>query len=210
MLKPSLGDERAQVANSLMAGLLATADQKAWPTVGDTVDLPAKPRRVRKAQERMNSPEQKPVDPSWIEEKEGEDQKVVSGLAGQWRTLDGARFVPAQGDRNILITELDTLCKQGQGAVYERLKNMIVSCRYVYCPRQGFPPHHQIENNCDVAKDDRPRFTVRPRHQGDAGLEKRGSTLLGIVLECRGRIAVPVDGPQRRRRNIRAACEDRI
>lgn len=100
-LKPCPGDVHKHVANPLMAGLLPKADDKDWPKVGDTKEWPAKPRLLKKAQERSGSPEQKLVEEEWIEEKVGDDQKVVSGLAGQWRALRGARFVPKQGDRSI-------------------------------------------------------------------------------------------------------------
>ena len=90
VLKPCPGDARKRMANPPMAGLPSRIDERSWPTAADTKDLPEKPRQLRKL--RMNSPEQKLVGEEDLHEKVGDNQKVVQGLAGQWRALDRARL----------------------------------------------------------------------------------------------------------------------
>ena len=50
------------------------------------------------------------------EGKFGNDQKVNKGLAGQWRALENARFVPKQGDRRHLMNIINTMAKTDIGA----------------------------------------------------------------------------------------------
>ena len=69
-------------------------------------------------------------------EKTGPDQKVVMGLAGQWRALENAKFVPKQGDRRFLMYNVSEIAKRDLGAMYEWLKDIIISCRYIL-PGQG-------------------------------------------------------------------------
>ena len=64
-------------------------------------------------------------------EKIGADQNVVMGLAGQWRALENARFVPKQGDRRSLMYDIKMFADRDPGAMYEWLKNAIISCRYI-------------------------------------------------------------------------------
>ena len=63
--------------------------------------------------------------------KTGSDQKVVMGLAGQWRALENARFVPKQGDRRFLMLNISEIATRDLGVMYEWLKDNITSCRYI-------------------------------------------------------------------------------
>ena len=65
------------------------------------------------------------------EDKFGDDHKVVQGLAGQWRALENARFVPKQGDRRYLMHNIREIAKKDIGVMYEWLKDIIISCQYI-------------------------------------------------------------------------------
>ena len=71
-------------------------------------------------------------------EKTGPDQKVVMGLAGQWRALENARFVPQQGDRRQLMYDINSIAERDIGALYEWLKNVIISCRFIVPGQDSF------------------------------------------------------------------------
>ena len=66
-----------------------------------------------------------------MEKTGSSDQKVVMGLAGQWRALENARFVPKQGDRRQLMYDIQSLADRDLGALYEWLMSVTISCRYV-------------------------------------------------------------------------------
>ena len=53
------------------------------------------------------------------------------GLAGQWRALENARFVPSQGDRRKLMLDIIDFSEKDAGAMYEWLKNATISSRYI-------------------------------------------------------------------------------
>ena len=76
------------------------------------------------------------VEGQW--EKTGPDQKVVMGLAGQWRALENAKFVPKQGDRRFLMYNVNEIAKRDVGAMYEWLKDIIISCRYILPGQDSF------------------------------------------------------------------------
>ena len=48
-------------------------------------------------------------------DKTGSDQKVVMGLAGQWRALENARFIPKQGDRRFLMHTISEIATRDIG-----------------------------------------------------------------------------------------------
>ena len=76
------------------------------------------------------------VEGQW--EKTAPDQKVVMGLAGQLRALGNAKFVPKQGDRRFLMYNVSEIAKRDLGAMYEWLKDNIVSCRYILPGQDSF------------------------------------------------------------------------
>ena len=71
-------------------------------------------------------------------EKTGPDQEVVMGLAGQWRALENARFVPKQGDRRQLMYDVNKIAERDIGTLCEWLKNVIISCRFILPGRDSF------------------------------------------------------------------------
>ena len=71
-------------------------------------------------------------------EKVGPDKKVVMGFADQWRALENARFVPQQGDRRQLMYDVNSIVERDIGALYEWLKNVIVSCRFIVPGQDSF------------------------------------------------------------------------
>ena len=71
-------------------------------------------------------------------EKIGSDQKVIMDLAGQWRALENARCVPKQGNRRSLMYDIKNLADRDLGAMYEWLKNAIISCRYIVPGKDTF------------------------------------------------------------------------
>ena len=89
-------------------------------------------RKVRRESEQkldVSGDESPNVGGQW--DKIGSDQKVVMGLAGQWRALENARFVPKQGDRRFLMHNISEIATQDIGVMYEWLKDNIISCRYI-------------------------------------------------------------------------------
>ena len=71
-------------------------------------------------------------------ERTGPDQKVVMGLAGQWRALENAKFVPKQGDRRFLMYNISEVAKRDLGAMYGWLKDIIISCRSILPGQDSF------------------------------------------------------------------------
>ena len=71
-------------------------------------------------------------------ERTGPDQKVVMGLAGQWRALENAKFVPKQGDRRQLMYNVSKIAERDLGAMYEWLKDIIISCRFTLLGQDSF------------------------------------------------------------------------
>ena len=94
---------------------------------------------------RQESPEQKLVDEEQKlynadipMERVGPDQKVVMGLAGQCRVVENARFVHKQGDNRKLMYDILALSGSSAGAMYEWLKNFIISSRYITPGKDAF------------------------------------------------------------------------
>ena len=81
--------------------------------------------------QKLDEAEQEIPDADSPMEKVGPDQKVVLGLARQWRALENARFIPKQGDRRSLMYDIKILAGRDPGAMYEWLKNIIISCSYI-------------------------------------------------------------------------------
>ena len=74
-------------------------------------------------------------------------------LAGQWRALENARFVPKQGDRRFLMLNISEIATRDLGVMYEWLKNNIISCRHVHQSGTGYVQGHQAQDRGDVAED---------------------------------------------------------
>ena len=52
--------------------------------------------------------------------------------------MENARFVPKQGDRRHLMHLINAMAKKDIGAVYEWLKDNIISCSYILPGRDTF------------------------------------------------------------------------
>ena len=60
------------------------------------------------------------------------------GLVGQWRALENAKYVPKQGDRRLLMYNVSKIAERDLGAMYEWLKGIIISCRYILPGQDSF------------------------------------------------------------------------
>ena len=105
VLKLRESNEHDRWVDLLMAGQPPRPDEGGWPLPTEVSKAPPQAKGWRKQKlrvaERQEGPEQKldeheqkldEVD--FPMERVGPDQKVVMGLAGQWRALENARFVP--------------------------------------------------------------------------------------------------------------------
>ena len=74
--------------------------------------------------------EEKVPDDDVVMKSAGSDQKVDEGQDGRWRALENVRCIPTQGDRRQLMNDIFKITECDPGALYEWLKNSIISCRY--------------------------------------------------------------------------------
>ena len=142
VLKLPVSDERDHWVNLLMAGQPLSSDAGKWPLPREVSKSPPQPKGWRKQrmvvagrqespEQKLDDEEQKLYDVDFPMERVGSDQKVVMGLAGQWGALENARFIPKQGDRRKLMYDILTLSDADARAMYEWLKNVIISSRYI-------------------------------------------------------------------------------
>ena len=82
-------------------------------------------------EQKLGGEEQELPDVDVPMETVGPDRKVVMWLAGQWRALENARFIPKQGGKRRLMYDTKNPSDRDAGAMYEWLKNVIISCRYI-------------------------------------------------------------------------------